>query len=290
MPTAIVSYATDTDSYTGSYFEHATRAATACLDAAGVSPDRIGALINVGIYRDSNIVEPAVSALLQKRIGIGLEYSPGRVPSFSFDLMNGACGLLDAISVAESFFAAADVEYVLLTAGDTHPSLTAADDFPYASTGAALLLGRADTAGGFGRVHSASDTRQLEPYGKVVLGEVGIHGRSTITVESPATTVTFAIDAIRSCLDAEGVDLASARLLVPAPTPDFAELLADGLGVASASMITVPRSVGDPHTAAPIFAYANAIEQKAVDRRPLLFVAAGGPVAACVCYRPNGEA
>lgn len=161
MPTAIVAYATNADPDTGSYLDNAARAARECLDTAGVSVDAIGALINVGIYRDDNLVEPAVSALLQQRIGMGLTYRTGAIPAFSFDLMNGACGLLDAIAVAESFFAVDSLDYVLLTAGDAHPSTQERDDFPYANTGAALLLGRSDDVGGFGVRQTVSSSDAL---------------------------------------------------------------------------------------------------------------------------------
>lgn len=292
MSTRILAFATQVGADNASYFDMAARAATDCLDQAGISPDVVGALINTGVYRDSNIVEPAVSALLQKRIGIGLEYRPGAVPSFSFDLMNGACGLIEAIGVAESFFAAEPghgVDYVLLTAGDTHPSLHDIDDFPYARTGAALLLGRSDgpdDGAGFGAVHAASDIGPQSPYGRVVLAEVGTQGRSTVTVTAPPASVELAARTVRECFD-DGVDPTTALVLAPSPDPDFGRRLIEELELPSSALVSIPSSVGDPHTAAPVFALAAAAERTPLEQsdRTVIFVAAGGPVAAAVSYR-----
>lgn len=287
----ILAYATNADSDTGSYFEHAARAARECLDRAGISPAEVGALINVGVYRDSNIVEPAVAALVQKKIEMGLRYETGGTPSFSFDLLNGACGLLDAIAVADSFFAAGNIDYMLITAGDAHPSTaTNVDGFPYANTGAALLLSRTGQAGGFGALHAASETGPIEPVGLVNLAHVGTEGRSTITVDtSRVTTVAHAVAAVGKCVAAENLDLASTLLLVPAPTPDFATQMAEALELPRTSVISVPASVGDPHTAALIYAYENAAETGALTEhhRNVLFVAASGSTAACISYRPQ---
>jgi 3-oxoacyl-[acyl-carrier-protein] synthase-3 len=44
----------------------AAEAARAALDAAGCPHEQVDALINVGVYRDANLVEPAVAALIQQ--------------------------------------------------------------------------------------------------------------------------------------------------------------------------------------------------------------------------------
>lgn len=148
MSTAIVSAAVCTDTDTGSYFELAARAGRQALAAAEVAPERVGLVINAGVFRDSNIAEPAVAALIQKRLEVGLEYATGRVPAFSFDLLNGGSGVIHAILTAQCFTGLGDVDYALIVAGDTHPSTRRGrEDFPYTASGAALLLHATDAAG-----------------------------------------------------------------------------------------------------------------------------------------------
>ncbi|MFX0581316.1 hypothetical protein [Nocardia nepalensis] len=290
MPTTIIAAATNSDADTGSYFEHAARAARECLEQAEIAPDRVGMLINAGVYRDNNIVEPAVAALVQKRIGMGLRYAQGNVASFSFDLMNGASGVLHALAVVDSFFASEEVDYALVIAGDTHPSTQLhVPGFPYTSTGAALLLERDGSAGGFGRLYTAEPDDGVEPLGLVPLNEVGTQGRASMVVHADAgDPLHWATEAVRACLVGESITAADfsaneAVLLAPEPVPGFAKLLAAALDLPSEAVLALPPEVGDPHTAAPIFGYATA----QTTARTVLFSAADGTSAACLPYRPT---
>lgn len=61
--------------------------------------DAIDLLVNVGVYRDNNLCEPSVCALIQHQLGMCLNPEQAATGSmvFSFDLMNGACGLINAL-------------------------------------------------------------------------------------------------------------------------------------------------------------------------------------------------
>ena len=47
----------------------ADEAAKKCLEKAGHEPGEVGLLINVGIYRDKNLGEPALASMIQEDIG-----------------------------------------------------------------------------------------------------------------------------------------------------------------------------------------------------------------------------
>ncbi|MBF6175265.1 hypothetical protein [Nocardia blacklockiae] len=295
MSTAIVSAATCVDSDTGSYFELATRAGRACLEQAGVSPDQIGILVNTGVFRDSNISEPAVAALLQQRLGIGLEYRTGRVPAFSFDLMNGACGLVHALVATHSFLGSGEFEYALIVAGDAHPSVEReVEGFPYTAGGAAVLLRSSPGAGGFGRPHTAETDGAAEPTAWVDLPAAGTAGRSALSVRTgTGDPLAYAAEVVQACLADEGLDrgdfaTGSVVLLAPAPEPGFRERLAYRLGVPSAAIAGVDPALGDPYTAAPVHAYLNAAAAGQLDAaRAVLFLAADDSSAVCLAYRPQ---
>ncbi|MFI9504442.1 hypothetical protein [Nocardia sp. NPDC052566] len=294
MATSIVAAATNSDPDTGSYFELAARAARTCLERAGVSPDEVGMLINTGVFRDDNLSEPAVSALIQKRIGIGLEYRPGRVPAFSFDLMHGATGLLHAITTAGCFLATGEVEYALLVAGDIHPSKQRqVAGFPYTPGGAALLLESTPLAGGFGRLHTSQTSGDADPSAWVALGDVGANGRSAMRIapgeEDP---LALAADAARACMADTGIDgddFAEGRAVVLAPASGlgFRARLAETLGLTPESVIGVAPAAGDPYSAAPVHAYLHAQATGILaTARTVLFLAADDASAACLAYRP----
>ncbi|MFD3506373.1 hypothetical protein [Nocardia sp. NPDC058666] len=256
----------------------AADAAGAALAAAGCVPEQVDALINVGIYRDANLVEPAVAALIQQAAGIGLDYRRGDVPCLSFDLMNGACGVVNAVGVAASLLADLPVGHVVVVSGDA-----GSGEVEFEPVGAAFVLENSADAVGFGGVHvSAGDA---SPDSR---GVTGASGHSSLTVEMRAGTaelVEHAAAAAREALAADGIDASSVVLLCGKPTSDFAGELAAELGVGA---LVTDDFTGDAHTSALTAAFVSARDAGLIDR-PLLFVAAdGGPTAAAVTYRGVG--
>ncbi|MET8876059.1 hypothetical protein [Nocardia sp. NPDC004604] len=280
---------------TNSIIEHSARAARESLQRVGMRTDQVGVFINAGIFRDSNTVEPAVSALIQKAAGIGLEYGEDDPRTFSFDLMNGAVGVLNAVQVATSILETGSAEHVLIVSGDTHPSLTrsAADaEFPYATSGAALLLEHTEEPVGFGRVHIARDagTPAIESF--VDTATMGTVGRGLMTVvREPGfedRLLAVAVDAARAALAEAGhTDVSSTVLIASTPSAEFPIRLAQTLGIEADSVRSADLSEGDPHTAALPLAYDRAVtEDSLAAHTHVLFVAAGaGPSAAAVLYR-----
>lgn len=292
MGVAITSTGISREGDTFSIVEHSGRAARRSLERAGVAPEQVGVLINAGIFRDSNTVEPAVAALIQKEAGIGLDYRFGDPRSFSFDLMNGATGVLNAVQVAQSILETAGSGYVLIVSGDTHPSLarSAADDeFPYATAGAALLLAHTDEPVGFGRVHTVAGSGSPAVQSYVDVTRMGTAGRALMTVEREPgfedRLLEIAAEAGRRALDADGIDPGATVLIASTPTPKFPQLLAETLGIGA---VRIPDlSAGDPHTASLPLAYHRAVEEDSlIGFGTVLFVAAGaGPSAAAAVYR-----
>ena len=66
----------------------AVAAAKTCLQGAGREPDDVDLLINAGVYRDKNLAEPALAALIQEDIGANPEDPhDDAVGTFSFDVV-----------------------------------------------------------------------------------------------------------------------------------------------------------------------------------------------------------
>ncbi|MFH8384194.1 3-oxoacyl-[acyl-carrier-protein] synthase III C-terminal domain-containing protein [Kitasatospora sp. NPDC018058] len=318
MATVITSAAPSPADGSGSSIGHAAAAGRACLEQAGLSADDVDVLINVGVYRDSNIVEPSVAALIQKSIGINLDYlrSPDRRAAFSFDLMNGACGVLNAVQAADALLSTGGARRVMVVCADTHPSTdpsragTAA--FPYASTGAALLLEHTGDTLGFGRVHHRSLPGGHGVNGYLPLPDVGADGRNSIVVDREDDVLkrmlALAVDSVRTVLSAEdgvgSTDAAAAAedttdagrahvaldrtlLVTSQPSPAFAARLAKRLGLASDAAVTVEGVHGDPHTSALVHGYRQALDTgRLAGHDRVLFLAVGaGLTSAASLYR-----
>lgn len=276
---------------THSIVEHSGSAARQAVERAGIRSDQVGVLINTGIFRDSNTVEPAVSALIQKAAGIGLDYAKQDSRTFSFDLMNGATGVLNAVQVAGAILAAG-TEHVLIVSGDTHPSLargSADAEFPYATAGAALLLEQVDGDEGFGPVHTARSGGSPAEVAYVDTATMGTVGRTLMTVERDADFEDRVLDVATTAARAALADAGTDRLALIAstPTPAFPLRLADALGIDQNSVRTPDLTDGDPHTASLPLAFDRALGEGSLSGfARVLFVAAGaGPSAAATLYR-----
>jgi 3-oxoacyl-[acyl-carrier-protein] synthase-3 len=67
----------------------AVTAAKSCLHAAGRDADDVDLLVNTGIYRDKNLGEPALAALIQEDVGANPEEPHDNARgTFSFDIAN----------------------------------------------------------------------------------------------------------------------------------------------------------------------------------------------------------
>lgn len=277
-----------------SIVDHTAAAGRDALAAAGIDPSRVGVVINTGVYRDSNTMEPAIAALVQKKLGIGLDYVEGDRRTFAFDLMNGAVGVLNAIQVASSILQTRPVEYVLIVSGDTHPSLTGADapdTFPYATSGAAILLTDSAENAGFDRTYSALGDGASPVEGYVDITTIGTAGRSLITVDrTPSFEEELLSVAARAATDAlaqASIDPATTLVISSTPTPAFSETLAARLGLKAFDRDLTSVFGRDPHTAAlPLAYHLLAQDDRLGDYQHLLFVGAGaGPSAVATIYR-----
>ncbi|MFD8395795.1 hypothetical protein ACFV2N_43040 [Streptomyces sp. NPDC059680] len=284
----------------------AGQAAHECLTRAGRSVDAIGVLINVGIYREHNTMEPAMAALVQKEAGIHLDYfqRTGTNATFSFDLMNGACGVLNAVQVSEALLASGSTDRVLVTAADVHPSGSAGKDphYPYSDLGAALLLERsAEPTVGFGPVRHRGAPGASGGEGYLDMSAMGTSGRSNITVRSDQggedwvrQLLDLTVALVTDYADDEGLDLSRTLLVCNRPVPGFPDELARRVQIPRASVVATEAPLamdGAPHTAAPVLGYLQAVEQGLLEGfDQMMFVCCGtGPTVACVSYRPKEQ-
>lgn len=271
----------------------AAAAAKECLRTAEIDIDDVGYVINVGVYRDDNMLEPAMAAIIQKEIGSSLDYvkSTAQKSALGFDLMNGGCGILNAIQVATAFLATGSTQYVLIVSSDAHPSNQPQAGFPYTSAGAAMLLAYDDkSTRGFGRLMLREQT-------DATLGVEGFLGRTdgrhgvTVQVDSDFSerALILATETVSQYAEQEGLDLARTRLVTSQITPTFGIALADALKLDRAAVVA-SAVTGDTHSSALTLAYHSGATKgrltgDAYDQ--VLFVGvAAGPMSGCIRYTP----
>src|SRR6476646_11735023 len=97
----------------------AVNAAKHCLREAGRNADDVDLLVNAGIYRDRNIAEPALAAMIQQDIGANPEDPHADTHgTFSFDICNGTCGVLSALQIVDGFLRSHAIDCALIVASD----------------------------------------------------------------------------------------------------------------------------------------------------------------------------
>lgn len=265
----------------------ATASAVACLRHAGQDPDTVDLLINAGIYRDRNLGEPALAALIQDDIGANPEDPhTGAHGTFSFDIANGSCGILTALQIVDGFMTSRTIDCALVVASDADPDHGMSEHFPFSPVGAAVLCRWSDDDdAGLSRVH----WRNRPDSGDHFRATVGLvdHRNVLRFSESAGMDAQFAQAAAQAaddCLRASSLSLDDVDVIVAAPARHgYHAALADRLGVPADRIVVAADE--RTHTAALAAALDRAAERIPARGRVLILAAGAGIVAGAAIYR-----
>jgi 3-oxoacyl-[acyl-carrier-protein] synthase III len=267
----------------------ADAAARRALDLAGLAAADVDLLVNAGIYHDRNLGEPALAALIQEDIGANPEDPhPGGHGTFSFDVANGACGMLTGLQVVDGFLRAGTIRHALVVTSDANPGHRLAPGFPFPAAGAAIVCGWRPGDDGIQGFLFASppDRAGGEPIeGDGLRATVGpVRGRNRLTVEEdPAfarSAGTWAGEVADKLLADHGLTPADVDLVAANPlVPDFREALATRLGV-SPDALCGPTDGPPVHTAGLAVSMGAAGAGERQDGRTLLLVSGGAGLIA----------
>lgn len=258
-------------------------AARRCLLRSHHDASELDMIVNVGLYSDHAVAEPARAALIQEDI----HANPGSPPegghgTFSFDLADGGCGVLTAARVLDGFVSGSVAKLALVVAADCGPA--AASGYAFAASGGAMLLSRVDGDAGFRRFHARTF---LEDSG---LFEVRMrwdpdagtlrHGRHVLEVlEAPAFAarcVAHGVEVAREIMNAEGIGIGDVDALVASQFPrTFASEVGRALGLPAARIPHVGEPLAHAHTAGPLAALEAAWEASLLRGGYTLFLTAG---------------
>lgn len=265
----------------------AVAAAKTCLYRAGCEPNELDLMINTGIYRDRNLGEPALAALIQDDIGANAEDPhPDAHGTFSFDIANGTCGVLSALQIVDGFMRSGAVERALVVASDANPGHGLSEHFPFSPTGAALLCSWTGDDSGLGSAHWVNEPSDDDGGFRATVGfddarNVLRFSRSTAMDEEFAAA---AARAVGECLEKNSVQLSDIAAIVAAPGSEkYRAALGDALGV-RVERITVADD-WRMHTAALAAAFTRVPEQPAAGAPVLLVCAGAGVIAGAAIYR-----
>ncbi len=272
-----------------------------CLALAGKAPGEVDMLINTGVYREDNMGEPALAALIQEDIGANLGQPPvGGHGTFSFDLANGTCGVISAIQLESGLLRSGVIRLGAIVASDVYPRRTDTGAVPVQPAGGAMLLRWDDSDAGFTDIHSETfpEYQDLFASGLVWQARRGLRapvravGRSRMVIDArpgyPARLVDCAEGATRRFLHRLGMGIRDIDLLVPAPAwPEFLDPLCARLGIPGDRVAYTPEDLDGAHAAAPIAAVQAATKTGRLgeSQNTLMLTAGAGITVALALYR-----
>jgi 3-oxoacyl-[acyl-carrier-protein] synthase-3 len=246
------------------------------------------------------MAEPALASIIQEDIGAnpGHPPAPDRHGTFSFDVMNGGCGVLTALEIVDGFVAPGSARLGMVVAADADPTPRTTRGFHFAPVGGALLLAHRDGDEGFAgfELHTFPEHADLfeawvtfvPPARRAWL--LHRRGRSVLELrEDPrfaAVCVDKAAEVTRGFLDRRGLLAAEVDLLVAsAYPPGFAVAVARAAGIPEDRVPSLPPEQVGAHTAGPLAALAAAVGSGRFARaRNLLFVTAGSGISVGVAH------
>jgi len=283
----------------------ADAAARNCVALAGRRAADIDMLINVGIYREDSMGEPALAALIQEDIGANRGHPPiGGSGTFSFDLLNGACGVITAIQIESGLLESGVIQLGAVVSSDVQPELENSRGRFLRPAGGAILLRRDDSLAGFTDFSSETfpEYADLFTSGLVWRERRGVraprqgYGHHPMAVALKpgyeARLTDCAEEATRRFLRRLGLGVDDIDLLVPSPSrPGFVDPLRVRLGIPGDRVAYTPEDLEGAYTTGPIAALQAAIKSgRLAEAENALLVAAGaGITVALALYRQTPQ-
>jgi 3-oxoacyl-[acyl-carrier-protein] synthase III len=276
-------------------------AARTCFALAGCKPSDVDMLINVGVYREDSMGEPALAALIQEDIGANLGHPPtGGSGTFSFDLLNGACGVLTAVQIESGLLRSGVIQLGAVVSSDVEPELENPRAHFLRPAGGALLLRWDDRLAGFTDFYTQTfpEYENLFTSGLVWHERHGVraprqdtgHHRMAVALKPgyQARLVDCAEEATRGFLSRAGLGVEDIGLLIPSPSrAGFVDPLQARLGIPGDRVAYTPEDLEGSYTTGPIAALQAAIKSGRLGeaQNTLLLAAGAGITVALALYR-----
>jgi 3-oxoacyl-[acyl-carrier-protein] synthase-3 len=279
----------------------ADAAVRTCLTRAGKQPGDVDMLINAGIYREDNMGEPALAALIQEDIGASLGQPPtGGRGTFSFDLLNGTCAVISALQLEAGLLRSGVIRLGAIVTSDVGPKLKDPAAAPFRPAGGAMLLAWDDTEAGFTDFGAETfpEYQDLFVSGLVWQERQGLRGlgrkagQHQMVIDSKPgyqdRLADCAAEAAHRFLRRLGMGVGDIDLLVPAPSsPGFVDSLRLRLGVPGDRVAYVAEDLEGAYTTASIAALQAAVRSGRLGeaRNTLMLAAGAGITVTLAAYR-----
>lgn len=268
--------------------KHAVLAGRRCLHGSVYHPEDIRLLINCGIHRDDHICEPAMAVYIQQRLGINTEFHGQS--TLSFDLQNGACGMMNAVEVLCALMQNGTMPAGMVVASEANSDRKPDPRYPYPASGIALLLDLSPYGDrGFGRF--VFHTREIHSGAYSSIVDLSVkRGRIQFWRQEALEDIYLAMseELIDDVLEQNQLQRQDIHRFIAARiSPRFlAELPAAG-GFPEGKMAPLPQNVPDTLSTSVFLAMHHSISHQApkTGEKALLMAFGSGVTAAAGIYQ-----
>ena len=241
---------------------HADRAGSHCLASSRYLPIDVEVMINAGVHRDDHCAEPAFACYIQNKLAINVEFQ--RRQTASFDLQNGACGMLSGMHVVSTMIESGAIRTGLVIASEINTDRDPDPESTIVASGAAVMLEVSSVSDrGFSTFHF----RTFDEYRDLQRSWVDLSvpkGRLMIRRASgyDGTCLSLLPEVWSELLEREGIGADEVDLIIPPQiSVDFMAGLPDALGVPAGKIIDVRAEDGDTLSTSPMLALDRAVRQ-----------------------------
>jgi 3-oxoacyl-[acyl-carrier-protein] synthase-3 len=269
------------------------------LKKGDLDPGDIGVLVNCGVYRDHNISEPSIASFIQRKIRANPLYKNGK-RTFSFDVMNGGCGLLSSINVVDTIIRSGEVDIGMVVTSDSNPNPRYTEGFNFKPAAFSIILESGPEEEGFTDFRMDTYSRYVDDFsgaltfkegeGHTLLGKK--KGKNLLTIDQSedytAHCIECALETSGSFLESLDMKWNDIDLVIPSQyPPDFVSGFAEEADIDRKRMIDLSNEMGPFHTAGPGIALDRAMSKGIFQRsKNTLFLFVGsGLTAGCILYR-----
>ena len=273
----------------------ATLVAEACIRGSSLDRAAIDVLINTGIYKDSNRIEPAFAAFLQRKLAINadpLESGFGHT-TFSFDLNNGRNCFLHAVQIVDALAHNGTVRNALVVSSSSASVEASAAPHSHSRVATAALLKLSDDeARGFHDLAFYCD-EDAEPAisGHCDPGTYGPGAGGHVTIEADGESsegiARFALAKAADYLAERDIDpVRISFVLTSCQHPEFGHRVAEATGIRAQVPASAEVDVSDAFGSGLMLAWDVARQTGLlVPGTTIMLVEGGpGPIAALALY------
>lgn len=266
---------------------HAVTAGRNCLKSSRYHPADVRVLINTGVHRDGHVCEPAIAAYIQHRLGINVEFQGRR--TLSFDVLNGACGMLNAMHLLTCLMQAGEIEVGMAVSSEANSDRHPDPSYPFPASGAAALIDLSPNSRvGFGAFAFHTDERHAGLFSSTVsLATKGGRLLMKRGAELEDAYLSGAKPALEQALDGDRLHRDDIDLVVPAQiSAGLLQRLPSVLGIPAARVLDLSARLADTHSTSVLLALAHAIKKGLLPpgKKALLMAFGSGVTVAAATY------